>query len=420
MKWIIVLIVLLVFFIIKRMTVGWMSPARICSLVWTVQIVGYVLLTTNITYDAGIFYLILCSFVFALGELASTRYMITFRGRMNYAGYDIRDIAWVFLLIFILLGILKNILTISRYGFNISNFTNISSFLDMNTSMAYQRYFGDNSTSLIESILSTFIYLAALYSGYLFNSADTLKKKIICFLAFIPPIITVLSQNTKLVPLDSVFLFVVGYCISYLCTNDKTFKLRPKIIFIISLVFAGLFALFFISMCAKIGSFDERTIGIVRNKIGVYAFGSIEAFSAWFGAYRIPGNITFGISTFLAPFDLLHIVERSQGVYEAIPGISSNIFTGYRALIQDFSSIGALIVVFISGAISGILYRKVKRGASSFLCRTLYGCYLFTCLHYWLGSPWVYTSLWLTFILFGLVITFSNKKKYIKRKDYLL
>ena len=110
----------------------------------------------------------------------------------------------------------------------------------------------------------------------------------------------------------------------------------------------------------------------------------------------------------MAPFDLLNIVERSQGVYESIPGIASNIFTGYRALIQDFSSIGAIVVVFLTGAISGIVYRKVKHGESSYFSRTLYGCFLFTCLHYWLGSPWVYTSLWLTFIMFGLVICFSG------------
>ena len=104
------------------------------------------------------------------------------------------------------------------------------------------------------------------------------------------------------------------------------------------------------------------------------------------------------------------VIEREQGVYDFITGIDSNVFTGYRALISDFGKYLSLILVGLFGLIEGISYRYVLEKRNSIFGSIIYGVALFTVLHYWLGSPWVYISYWLVFILFSMIIIISNLK----------
>lgn len=405
MRVFIIFLAIIAFMFNKKLTKGWMSPARISSVIWTFFIIGYNIFSEkNVGYN-GMIFLIFSSFCMCIGEYYGVR--LKFTSLKNEKKYNIGNIAWYMLMIFIFLAMFYDVTLILKNGFSISDFLDINKYLKMNTTMSYQRYLGDNSKGLMESILCTFIYISALYGGYLFLYATKRKQKFLCIGVMVPSLINVLFQNTKLVLLDSIFLWFVGFVISYIIIYKKNPKINMKILILGGLSVALICAIFFFSMCAKIGKTDYTTIKYVQRRFVVYAFGSVESFTAWFSTLDYV-DYGFGINTFLAPFDLLGIIPRIQGVYEFMNGIDSNIFTGFRALINDFGIIGSLVVVVFFGLISGIFYKKLLDSTINKTEIVLFGCCLFTILHYWLGSPWVYSSYWFTFIIFWITLRFTE------------
>lgn len=413
MKILIIIILLCNLLIVKKITKGWLSPARISTIIWTFFILGYLLFTTKKIEYNGIYYLILGNLFFAFGEYFGSRVKIYYNKtniesekKTNKA---LSHIAWRLLFIFISIAIIYNWFLIMKNGYDFSYFLNLKKFLLMNSEMAYKRYSGKVSRSILESILASFIYLSSLYGGYLFPYSKNKRQKMFSICAIVPALFNVMFQNAKLVLLDSLFLWFVGFSISYMQLYKKNPSIKRKNILIIFTLILAISVVFFFSMCAKIGEINLTTIEIVKNKFLIYVFGSIDAFASWFSNIKFI-DYGFGINTFMAPFDLFGVIEREQGVYDFITGIDSNVFTGYRALISDFGKYLSLILVGLFGLIEGISYRYVLEQRNSIFGSIIYGAALFTVLHYWLGSPWVYISYWLVFILFSMIIIISNLK----------
>ena len=87
-------------------------------------------------------------------------------------------------------------------------------------------------------------------------------------------------------------------------------------------------------------------------KIKAYFFGYLSAFTVWFeniDTFLKPKTL---LSTFAGPMNLFGLLERKLGFYEPIiinDFASTNIFTSFRGLINDFSLLGAVFVMFFFG-----------------------------------------------------------------------
>src|SRR6185503_3626103 len=91
-------------------------------------------------------------------------------------------------------------------------------------------------------------------------------------------------------------------------------------------------------------------------------FSFIAAFGIWFDRVGFHASgLLLGGRTFRRPFEIIGIS------FELPPEIdvgftSSNIYTVFRDLLEDFGSVGALLVVFGVGALARKVYAATSRG----------------------------------------------------------
>lgn len=306
---------------------------------------------------------------------------------------------YMFLATFICLGIIGALLQLFSYGFNLSSFRSAESFLDMNAKVASNRYSGsESSVSTFTQILLCFSYASPLLGGYLLSISKGKFRKMLCVLSMLPIVIIMLYTNTKAGFIASVFLIATGYIVGY----QRNFATYPIISAktIVLLIFGAIafVAVLILVMSIRIGELSFQTLQVVVGKFLDYGFGEIKALDVWFANYNEGGH-DMGYNTFMAVFNFIGIGTKKQGVYELLPGATSNVFTGYRGVIMDFGLIGGIIFYALLGLLSGIASSKIKYSQKSlFSMFFLMSVYFFN-FYSFLISPWIYTSYILAFII---------------------
>jgi len=136
----------------------------------------------------------------------------------------------------------------------------------------------------------------------------------------------------------------------------------------------------------------------------VSLLGTPAVFSQWLEREWLNGGeLGWGAYDFAGVFDFLNLAQRAQGIY--MEGIyvgtgewSTNIYTVFRSLIDDFSLPGAIVILLVMGMAAGFAYRKVLAGA----CFWLAPLSFFYAFASWsgVGSIFNYNSLVLAWLLF--------------------
>ena len=93
-----------------------------------------------------------------------------------------------------------------------------------------------------------------------------------------------------------------------------------------------------------------------------------------------------------------------MALIELVAGETSNIYTAFRPLIQDFSIPGALVVLALLGAVGGAGFRLVASGHWSGVTMLLiaYVTIFWTPITWF----WIYNSLTATVVAVGLIVLF--------------
>jgi oligosaccharide repeat unit polymerase len=115
-------------------------------------------------------------------------------------------------------------------------------------------------------------------------------------------------------------------------------------------------------------SFESDVISQGLTSFKAYLFGGIAAFSTYLEGYN-PVEYGWGRYSFSSLYDLLGIHNNTLGIYTDYLRISSedssqvtNIFTAFRQFMDDFGILGTLILMFLLGAFSFVLFRKSIKG----------------------------------------------------------
>lgn len=425
---------LIVFISVYKATDDWFSPSRLHTLMWFVFFLGYILLMGGNLGLGGIIWLMLSCLVMMGGEIVGKRIKLkkiqsdrpvdAYPQKSKFYGFTLNGTSWWILFGIIFLGLIGVFSQLEMYGYDLSVFFDMSKFLEMNNAIAADRYSGNGETSMFVTFLSAFRYAGTLCGGYAFVYAKDIKKKVLCIGSLVPSALDMAINNTKVGMIASVFLFAIGFMIAYNAYYGELPKMKLK--YVLGIV-GGLLLLFlalFLSMMAREGTFNKETFQVIKEKFVIYALAQVETFDYWFCQVYETGTYTFGTSTFMAPFALLGLVEKKQGIYDFLEGMDSNIFTGYRGVISDFGIVGGLIFMFILGMIGGYARERVKRGQTSIWLKAfydmLYAFVLFTILYSFVVSPWVYTVYWFAVILFFAYSLLAQRKVFFKNKNSFL
>ncbi len=115
-------------------------------------------------------------------------------------------------------------------------------------------------------------------------------------------------------------------------------------------------------------SFESNFLSQGLISFKAYLFGGIAAFSTYLNDYS-PAEFGWGRYSFSSLYDLLGIHKNTLGIYTDYLRISiedssqdTNIFTAFRQFMDDFGIIGTIILMFLSGAFSFLLFRKSING----------------------------------------------------------
>lgn len=417
-----IIVVVLMILLGYSLTRIWINPAFILILYWAFFILAslYAFRNKYIWNLSGLFWITLACILFMVGYIIGGS-ILTKRSKVlstiklfNRESHKLSNLSWNCIILFILFGMTRVIIEVAINGFSLSMFFDLDSLINMNTSMAYDRYNGGgNTTNTAMQILSFFVYAAPLCGGYSFIYAETKVQKFLSFATLIPIVCSLLITNGKVGLISNVFLWVSGFFISYIEKNRKAPSIKKGKIVKISLVLISVFGLLYFSMLLRIGDLSSRTRAIVNEKFMSYAFGQMPVFDSWFSNYRMELDYTIGQNTFLAIYKVLGFAERQQGVYGTINGFNSNIFTGFRGMIEDFGTIGGLIFFMILGGISGYFFNclllKQRVSVMSKVC--LASIYFFVFFSIFI-SPWTYTSYIMVFPIFAFYL-WSTKYKII-------
>jgi len=180
------------------------------------------------------------------------------------------------------------------------------------------------------------------------------------------------------------------------------------ILFTLGVAVFGVVTVFFFAVSlARMASTDVSLLNLVLDKLIIAAFGHMTVFSQWLAEYwREPFGPSMGKVTFAGPLELLGYSQRIPGLFENVVsllmGDTSNIYTGFRPLIQDFTIPGALAILAALGFIGGLGFRLVAAGEWSAVPLLLiaYVTILWTPITWF----WIYNSLTATVFAVALMV----------------
>lgn len=398
------------FLLIKSSRVEF-SPSWVIFYFWTLQVVLIrILFFSNQWNGLGLVFIQLCILVYCFFYEFSSSF---FRSEVADSPASIKKTLLFFLgLVSCFLGIVSSLYFSFLNGIRLSDFLSLEGILEINNRLANLRYSGKSNNDLIHSILQIFVAFTPMLFGYIFGISG--KKWTIPFALF-PALLAVLLENTKATLIASLVLWFGFFLVGYYSINFKFPVITKKSILYLILSFLVVVILLLFSMMLRIGRIDKVSLEIVLQKFLSYAFGHIIAFDNWFASYVSaddPHTLTWGKYTFFSIFDRLNIAQRPQGVYEDyvnVNQISTNVYTLFRGLVEDFGVSGTIFTFVLLGTLSGYSVQSIKKVSYFGPIFQVIVAFIYTFFMYYIVSILTYTTYFCAFALFAIMVLLVNK-----------
>jgi oligosaccharide repeat unit polymerase len=310
----------------------------------------------------------------------------------------------------IVLGVGSSIAFLKASSIPLSDVFNLEKLVVVSNRAYFQTYAesGAPPPPPISQALLPFVYLAPALGGIFFEMTRRKVGKLIALASFFPAVAVTILQTTKAAVLFAMVLWLSGYFATRLRFGKLAVFTRGHLL---TAAVAGiaLTVFFFAVSLARLASTDVSLLNVVLLKLISGAFGHMTVFSQWLAEYwNQPFEPTLGSVTFAGPLEMLGFSQRIPGLFasliELVVGETSNIYTAFRPLIQDFGIPGALAILTLLGAVGGIGFRMIASGRWSGLPLLLvaYVTIFWTPITWF----WIYNSLTATVVAVGFTVFF--------------
>lgn len=417
----------LLVYLAKYMNGNIMAPSGFLSLFWSIFVFASLIGSISL-YDwdyYGIFWLYLALLSLNVSFAVGTPFHLVIKKwdqkKKRIELSKISSFSWTALVILIILGLAKWAFQVYTNGFSVTDFLSLDNLADMNHEFAVNRYSGEGGegglAGLVISVLNAMVYAAPLCGGFSYPYAAEKKKKIIAAISLLPAFLVTMTNNTKAGMIGSLLLFFSSYLIGYYAKQKKWPQLRIRTVILLVLGFIAFLSMMLFSMMLRIGSIDIYSFSIVMQKIIVYAFGNVQSFDIWLSRYYENESLTYGTMTFLGIADTLGLAERAQGVYTALLGTSSNVYTAFRGIVSDFGLVGGLLFISLQGFLLRVAVNSIHDSYNPFIAATFSVSVIFFFAFGMFVSPWTYLSFIMAFfiLLFYLFVAYygANHKEVL-------
>lgn len=380
--------ILILILIIALLLLSWkyilkLEPAGVFAGIWIVT-TAIVLLLQNyiILRYYGIIYILSCIILFVFGSIScDTFYNPTpISNKLVFR----KERALPILLILFVGAMVNPLYSIVLHGFSLKALLSLQDILNVNKSIAEDRYYTGGVTNTVNQIFLVFCYAAPLLGGFCYRWVNKLTKTI-CLLTLIPGMFIALTQSMKLGMVTGFILWFTGYIVSSY-SYGIPIRLKLRNIIRLMIILLGFFFILFLSMVLRTGEISPRTIIDISQRFITYALGQFTCFEMWFTSHE-PITYSFGTKTFLGIASTIGLEDKMQGIYQEYYQIGQNgfygignIFTIFRSLIEDFGETGALLIMFLMGFCSKLSFKAMmcrKRLIMNQVITTAFYAYLF-------------------------------------------
>jgi len=248
-----------------------------------------------------------------------------------------------------------------------------------------------------------FLYAGPLFGGLLIAIDRRRRYLIIGALPMLPALLMTAIFTKRGFIIISILLWISSYLATRILRGN--YQLFTKRHLISGLLVAILLFIIVIgAWFARIGFRDTRSIA-ARSYAEVckIAFGHMAVFSDWFErtGFEVKTPLP-GAYTFAGVFDLLGIRKREVGLFTEMvalsKGAASNIYTVFRVLIEDFTPLGSLVVLFLFAFLASRAYQRLIQGKARAM--PILVAFYASVLWSFITSIWIWNSIIAAFILF--------------------
>ena len=396
----------------RAVTGTWLQPGSFFSLFWCFAgILPLLLASDEPVGPNAIYWLLAASIAVSAGSIAGNHGLKTRRLIASSPATDreVLIMGWL-LLLAVLLGLGSSVAFAQASGIALSDILDVQKLVVVSNQAYFQRYAetGAPPPPALAQALLPFVYLAPGIGGIVFVLRRERLWKLVSLGSFLPAVAVTILQTTKAAVLFSIVLWLSGYFATRLRFGRLAVFTRSH--FLVAAVVGGVLVSFFFAVgLARLASTDVSLLNVVMLKLVTSAFGHMTVFSQWLSEYTAgPFNPSLGKVTFAGPLEMLGFGQRIPGLFdslvELVAGETSNIYTAFRPLIQDFSIPGALAILVLLGFVGGVGFRMVAAGKWSG-APLLLVAYVTT---FWTPITWfwIYNSLTATVVAIGLIVFF--------------
>jgi oligosaccharide repeat unit polymerase len=389
----------------------WLQPSAFFALWWCFAgILPLIFAPQEPVGVIAIAWLVVASVAFSLGALVGNW---GFRTRRISAPPPSTDreltVFATFCVVSLVLGIGSNVAFVAGTpGISFGDVLDIEKLVVVSNQTYFARYAetGVAAPPMLSQALLPFVYLAPAAGGAIFVLRRGIAWKLLGLASFLPAVAVTILQTTKAAMLFAMILWLSSYFATRLRQGNLAVFTRPHLLVALG-VGAAVTTFFFAVGLARLATTDVTLRSVVYAKLATAAFGHMTVFSHWLSEYaNSPFSPTLGTVTFAGPLELLGFGQRIPGLFEnlidLVGGDTSNIYTAFRPLIQDFTIPGALAVLMLVGLVGGAGFRLVAAGRPSAMPLLIiaYVTIFWTPITWF----WIYNSLTATVLAIGLAV----------------
>ena len=309
-------------------------------------VVDYLELTWNY-YAFLVFYFSIFSFQVALLPLVNIGYK---RLSIDIDTKICTGLVFFAVLVY-LIGVISNFEIAKILSFNMESYFSIAN------QSAIERYSGQQKLTIYYKIGSVFAYFSAFSIGFLLalpSQSDRVvsRFKIIALLfLFIAVLDSFLMAARAGMMMLSFCMLSSFFIVKQYLYSGRFVRLSLSLVIKLIITVLSIFLFFLIIQVFRGGKSDFDLLPII-NHLMTWFVGHIPAFSNWLKNYELFTVPSFGLNSFAGLADLFGAKNRAIGIYAGTDignDRISNIYTGLRPLIEDFSILGVGIIYFMFG-----------------------------------------------------------------------
>jgi oligosaccharide repeat unit polymerase len=338
---------------LRLFTGTWLHPSTVFASAWTVFLFTTALLLPGVNqYSEASIFVVFATVLAALGAPLAVSGRDTVPHRLVASPWLARfSVAGFFT------GLLAALINVESNGRSFAAALSAESLISSSQAMTAARYNGSLVSSPLATVLLAITYGAAMAAPFAATSRSRWRNALILAAPSAGGAAYALLTTARAGLLIAASLSLASWIVVKAVKDGG----RPRISVrsIAPLLFSGAaVAVFFLITAANryggVAYVDGATLG---RTVGIYAGASTPALGTWLGGSVIP---EWGVNTF-SGVSSFFVRPGTLGVSEFVDlgaHVSSNVFTAFRPLVEDFTQPGALAFVGVVSILASYGYRR--------------------------------------------------------------